>query len=250
MPRSKQRRKFIRKKLNLRAMQRKKYAIISAGGSGSRMGAPLPKQFLKLGTKAILQITIEKFITAEPDIKIIVVLPQAHQQWWKDYCYSHNFTCPQTIVDGGLTRFHSVSNALEKVPDGALVAVHDGVRPLITAECIRRLFEVAETERAVVPVVPCVDTLKPLQEGEGGRLKLIDGVEVDRSKLFAAQTPQIFCSEVLKQAYSQPFDTKFTDDASVLEKQKTDLTYVMGERLNVKITTQEDLLLARAIMSL
>ncbi len=238
-------------------MQRKKYAIITAGGSGSRMGASLPKQFLKLGSKAILQVTIEKFIVAEPEVKVITVLPEGHIEWWKEYCCTHNFTCPQMIVAGGITRFHSVSNALGKVPDGALVAVHDGVRPLVTAEGIRRLFEVAEETGSAVPVVPCVDTLKALQgtatrdaERGGAQLRLLSGVAVDRSILYAAQTPQIFHSELLREAYRQPFDTKFTDDASVLEKQEKPLSYVTGERLNLKITTQEDLLVARAIMSL
>ena len=230
-------------------MNRRKYVIVVAGGSGSRMGAAKPKQFLELGGKAILRRTIEVFLDACPDVNIIVVLPEEHMAYWKDYCYKHNFICPQILVKGGFTRFHSVKNALEKVPDGALVAVHDGVRPLLTSGMVRSLFSTAETSQAVIPVTPCIETLKVLRETDG-HLEAVPGAEADRSVLFGAQTPQMFWSELLKDAYCQPYDTAFTDDASVVEKYGKSLSYVIGERLNIKITTQEDLLLARAVDSL
>lgn len=220
-----------------------------AAGSGSRMGAELPKQFLELDGKAILHKTIELFRDAVPGVRVITVLPEAYIDYWKDYCIRRNFTCPQVLVKGGITRFHSVKNALERVPDGALVAVHDGVRPLVTEKFLREIFAAAEDVNGLIPVLPCIDTMKVLKT-ENEVLKSVSGVEADRSVLYGAQTPQIFRSELLKQAYQQPFSPAFTDDASVMEKNGKSLSYVIGERLNIKITTQEDLILARAIYSL
>ncbi len=234
-------------------MERKKYLIILAAGSGSRMGASQPKQFMLLGGRPVLHTTIEKFLLAEPDIRVITVLPRGWVEWWRRYCISVNFTCPQTFVTGGITRFHSVAAALRKVPDGAVVAVHDGVRPFISVEGIRRLFALAGVHQGVVPVLPCTDTMRPLRvrgEDAGAEtLELIPDMTADRSLLYAAQTPQIFHSEILKDAYSQPFETTFTDDASVVERKKIPLAYVEGERLNIKITTKDDLVLAEALLS-
>ena len=225
-----------------------------AGGSGTRMGAAKPKQFLELGGKAILRRTMEVFMEACPGINIITVLPEEHMEYWKEYCYTHNFICPQILVKGGITRFHSVRNALEKVPEGALVAVHDGVRPLLTADLICRLFDAAERSVGVIPVMPCIDTMKVLQkmtwEDGSETYSVVPGQTADRSLLYGAQTPQIFQSEIIKDAYRQAYDTAFTDDASVVEKYGKSLSYVLGERLNIKITTQEDLTLAEAVLKL
>ena len=230
-------------------MGRKKYLIVMAAGSGTRMGAEKPKQFIELGGKAVLQMTIEKFLKACPGIKVVTVLPEAHMEYWKAYCIDRNFFCPQTLVKGGITRFHSVQNALAKVPEGALVAVHDGVRPLISVEFIREMFEKAEAKPALIPVLPCVDTMKVLVR-KGDELVTAEGQSVDRSVLYGAQTPQIFYSEILKDAYLQPFDTSFTDDASVVLKNGKNLSYLIGERFNIKLTTKDDLILAGAILSL
>ena len=230
-------------------MERRRYVIVMAAGSGTRMGGSLPKQFLEIGGKAILQKTIEVFLEACPGISVVTVLNSDYIQYWRDYCLKHNFTCPQTIVAGGFTRVHSVRNALEKIPEGAAVADHDGVRPLVTASLVREMFENVAEIPALIPVVPCVDTLKVLQK-DGDELRTVEGAVADRSVLYAAQTPQIFHSELLKSAYSMAYDTMFTDDASVVQKYGKSLSYTMGERLNIKITTQEDLLLARAVMSL
>ena len=219
-----------------------------AAGSGSRMGAELPKQFLELDGKAILHKTIEVFLQAVPGIKVLTVLPEGHISYWKEYCLKKNFICPQVLVKGGITRFHSVRNALEKVPEGALVAVHDGVRPLITPTLIQTLFALAEQNDGAVPVLPCIDTMKVLKSTDSGLIS-VPGETADRSRLYGAQTPQIFKSELLKEAYGQAFDENFTDDASVMEKYGKSLSYVIGERLNIKITTQDDLVLARAILS-
>lgn len=233
-------------------MDRRRYVIIMAAGSGTRMGADRPKQFLEIGGKAILQKTMEVFLQASPGISVVTVLPEAFIDYWKDYCYRRNFTCPQILVKGGITRFHSVRNALERIPEGALVAVHDGVRPLITGRLVEDMFAQAETHPALIPVIPCVDTMKVLskvtQPSGDDVLVTVPGAVADRSVLYGAQTPQIFHSEILKEAYAQPYDTAFTDDASVVEKYGKSLSYTMGERLNIKITTTDDLILAEAIM--
>ena len=220
-----------------------------AAGSGTRMGAQVPKQFIEIDGKAILQRTIEVFLEACPGISVVTVLPESFILYWKNYCILHNFICPQVIVKGGITRFHSVRNALERVPEGAVVGIHDGVRPLVTPALVADMFAQAEYVQALVPVVPCVDTMKVLRRN-GEVLEAVPGETVDRSVLWGAQTPQVFHSELLKDAYTQPFDTAFTDDASVVEKYGKSLSYTMGERLNIKITTQDDLVLAKAIMSM
>lgn len=236
-------------------MSRKKILIVMAAGSGVRMGASVPKQFLDLGGVPILRRTIEKFVKAVPDIKVVTVLPKDHLSFWKEYCVSSDFSCPQTLVMGGFTRFHSVRNALEKVPDGAIVAIHDGVRPLLSAELIRRMFARMESEglRSLIPVIPSVDTLKVLDKVKraGGPDVLVPAVgeSVDRSRVFGAQTPQMFLSKDIKEAYSQPFDTAFTDDASVALKKGIPLSFCEGERYNFKLTSPEDLDLARLIIS-
>ena len=121
---------------------------------------------------------------------------------------------------------------MSRIPDGAIVAIHDGVRPLVSSALVGSMFSMAETVPALVPVIPCIDTLKVLKD-EGGELRTIEGAVADRSVLYAAQTPQIFHSEILKQAYSLPYDTSFTDDASVVQAYGKSLSYTIGERLNV-----------------
>lgn len=230
-------------------MPRKKYLIVTAGGSGTRMGASVPKQFLELDGRPILRITLEKFLEALPDLNIITVLPEGHVNAWRQYCLEHDFVCPQRLVKGGITRFHSVKNALAHVPDGALVAVQDGVRPLISVEKIRELFAAAEPVPALIPVLPVTDTLKVLERQADGTLQAT-GESVDRSRIYGAQTPQLFHSEKLKAAYTQGYDTLFTDDASVAQKYGIPLAFMEGERYNIKITTPEDLILARAILQM
>ena len=234
-------------------MDRKKYVIIMAAGSGTRMGADRPKQFLELDGKAVLQRTIEVFLEACPGISVVTVLPEDFIGYWKDYCLKHNFICPQILVKGGITRFHSVRNALARIPDGALAAVHDGVRPLVTPVKVRELFDRAENCPGVIPVVPCVDTMKMLRKKvweDGSETYLpLPGRTVDRSLLYCVQTPQVFHSEEIKAAYRLPYETSFTDDASVVSRYGKSLSYVMGERLNIKITTPEDLIMAKAIVA-
>ena len=228
-------------------MERKKYLVVTAGGTGTRMGTALPKQFLSLGGRAVLQMTIERFLEACPDVHVITVLPEGHMAWWRRYCLERIFNCPQRLVLGGFTRFHSVRNALAYVPDEAVVAVHDAVRPLLSADLIRTMFDRMETVPALIPVVPSVDTLAVLDKDPDGTLR--DGGEtVDRSRIYGVQTPQMFWSEGLKAAYGQGYDLSFTDDASVARRYGIPLSYVAGERNNVKLTTPEDLRLAEAIL--
>lgn len=231
-----------------------KILIAMAAGSGTRMGSATPKQFLDLGGKPVLRRTIETFVSAIPDIKVITVLPKEHISFWKEYCLSSEFTCPQLLVSGGITRFHSVRNALERVPDGAIVVIHDGVRPLVSTGLIREMFSKMEGGRihALIPVVPSVDTLKVLdtvQSDLGEKILKDSGEGIDRSRVFGAQTPQMFLSEDIKDAYSQAFDTSFTDDASVVSKKGIPLSFCAGERYNFKLTSPEDLSLARMITS-
>jgi 2-C-methyl-D-erythritol 4-phosphate cytidylyltransferase len=229
-------------------MDRKKFLVIPAGGSGVRMGADVPKQFLLLDGKPILRLTIERFLEAAPDIHVVTVLPEAHIGWWRQYCAKDGFTCPQKMVEGGFTRFHSVKNALQHIPDGAIVAVHDSVRPLISVAKIRELFAAAENAPAVIPATPCTDTLKAVSKREDGAFEVTGSV--DRSAVWGVQTPQIFHSEVLKKAYDRGYDTLFTDDASVVSAAGIPVLCIEGERTNIKITTPEDLLLAQAVLSL
>lgn len=235
-------------------MERKKYVVMMAAGSGTRMGSDLPKQFLELGGKAILRRSIETFLKACPGINVVTVLPEMYVGYWRDYCISHNFICPQIIVKGGLTRFHSVRNALSRVPDEAVVAIHDGVRPLVSGELVRSMFEKAGDVPALVPVLPCVDTMKMLEKkrDNDGNTVLCEmaGASVDRELLYCAQTPQIFHSELLRAAYAQAYDTAFTDDASVVSAYGKKLSFMMGERFNIKITAKDDLVLAKAVLDL
>ena len=235
-------------------MKGNKILIIMAAGSGTRMGSGLPKQFLSLGGVPILRRTMETFIAAVPGIQVVTVLPDDYLSFWKEYCLSADFTYPQILVPGGFTRFHSVRNALAKVPDGAIVAIHDGVRPLITRDLVRKMFSEMEERNleGLIPVVPSLDTLKVLdhvQGPDGDTLVSLEGEEVDRSRIFAAQTPQMFRSESIREAYSLPFDTAFTDDASVARKKGIPLSFCYGERYNFKVTCPEDLALAELIVS-
>lgn len=224
------------------------YLVAVAGGHGTRMHSDVPKQFLELGEKPILRLTMEKFLDAWPGIRIVTVLPADNIERWKSYCMTKGFVAPQTIVEGGITRFHSVRNAVAKIPDGAIVAIHDGVRPLLSVGMIREIFSLMSSSRAVIPVTPSTDTLKMLRKGEDGELHEVEGRRLDRSEVWKAQTPQIFRSEDLRMMYAQPYDTSFTDDASVAQKAGIPLSWYVGERLNIKITTPEDLAVAKAMM--
>ena len=221
-------------------VERKIYGIFVAGGSGTRMGGSVPKQFLEIDSKPVLQHTIEKFLRAIPGISVITVLPAQHFPTWKRLCDEHALDCPQILVEGGITRFHSVKNALAKVPDGAFVLIHDGVRPLLSEDMIRRMLaEMDNGARALVPALPVTDTLKSRDQSLP---------DPDRSALLAVQTPQIFLSEDIKRAYSKAYDTSFTDDASVAKACGIPVTFFEGEKYNIKLTTPEDLEIAKLLL--
>lgn len=200
-----------------------------------RLGSELPKQFLEINGKPVLRHTIEKFLSAfGDDISVIIVLPQDMKEYWQKYCASNCFMERYILARGGITRFHSVQNALRYVKGDSIVAVHDGVRPLVSAGMIKRLFEEAETCPAVVPALPIVESLREISENGSS-------VSVDRSRFVAVQTPQVFQSDVLKTAYAQAYSQSFTDDATVVQACGYPVRLVTGERTNIKITTREDL---------
>lgn len=211
------------------------------------MGADVPKQFLRLGGKTILQLSIERMIEAVPDVHIVLALPASWRAYWLEECDKMRFDIRQRIADGGITRFHSVKNALEKVPSGVLVAVHDAVRPFASAELICRCFDTAAQSGAAVPVVPVTDTLKVLSRSSDGVLGAVKGASAERSVMFCAQTPQVFSSDILHEAYCQAFSPSFTDDASVVEAMGGTVRYIPGEKYNIKLTTPEDMEIARRL---
>ncbi len=218
----------------------KKYAIIVAGGTGKRMGEALPKQFLKLGGTPILIHTLQAFQAADPEIKLILTLPQEEIQFWDELNIWHQNYIEHKVVAGGETRFHSVKNALAHVDEG-LVAVHDGVRPFVSKKTINESFEQAKENKAVVTAVPMKDSVRQLDESGNSK-------NIERSSLRLIQTPQTFNVELLKSAYNTTFKPSFTDDASVVEAHGHSITLIEGEYQNIKITTPEDLIIAEALL--
>jgi 2-C-methyl-D-erythritol 4-phosphate cytidylyltransferase len=221
-------------------MNKQKIAIIVAGGKGERMNADIPKQFLEIKAKPVLMHTLETFQRYDSAMKLILVLPATQIDFWKNLCLKHNFTIPHQIVEGGNTRFYSVKNGLSQVDPHSLVAVHDGVRPLVSLETIQRCFDAAEAFDAAIPVVDMVDSVRKIV-GTGS-------VAVDRSEFKLVQTPQIFDAELLKGAYNQEFSPLFTDDASVVESFGKHVQLVEGNRENIKLTTEFDLKIAEALL--
>ncbi|PIQ16560.1 MAG: 2-C-methyl-D-erythritol 4-phosphate cytidylyltransferase [Flavobacteriales bacterium CG18_big_fil_WC_8_21_14_2_50_32_9] len=218
----------------------RKYAIIVAGGKGERMGENIPKQFLELNGKPILMHTIEKFHSTFSDLKIILALPENQFDFWKELCYKYGFTnIPHEIVAGGTTRFHSVQNALALVDEDGIVAVHDGVRPLVSQDIIINCFKTAQQYGNAIPVVDVVDSLRHVTKTENKAVK--------RSCYKIVQTPQCFQTSLIKKAYQQEFVDAFTDDASVVEATGGKIHLVAGNKENIKITSPEDLVVAEAL---
>jgi len=218
----------------------KKYVIIVAGGKGIRMSSDLPKQFLILGEKPILMHTIQRFAEYAPTIKIILVLPQDQQDYWKGLCRQYDFMVPHKIANGGDTRFQSVKNGLAFIRERGLVGIHDGVRPFVTTEVIDRCYKTAETAGAVIPVIDIVETVREVLP-EGSR-------SVNRNLYKIVQTPQVFQNDLLLRAYNQLYREEYTDDATVVESCDIKVTLVEGNRENIKITTPFDLMLGEEIL--
>jgi 2-C-methyl-D-erythritol 4-phosphate cytidylyltransferase len=216
------------------------YVVIVAGGSGKRMGLDTPKQYLELAGKPVLMHTIERFREFDESIEIITVLPENQLRYWADLQKKYSFDIPHTLVKGGAHRFISVKHGLEFVGTPGLVAIHDGVRPLVKLETIKRCFEAAEKYGNAIPVISPADSLRHVTP-KGNKT-------ISRNDVKMVQTPHVFDAALIKQAYKQEYDISFTDDAAVLEKTGVKIHMVDGNRENIKITNPEDLFIAQTLM--
>jgi 2-C-methyl-D-erythritol 4-phosphate cytidylyltransferase len=218
----------------------KLYAVIVAGGTGKRMHAEIPKQYLELAGKPVLMHTLERFKAFDNNIEIITVLPENQLRFWGELQKKYSFDIPHTLVKGGKARFFSVRNGLKFVETPSLVAIHDGVRPFVSNGTIRRCFETAERLGNAIPVISPSDTLR-IVSNEGSKT-------INRLQVKQVQTPQVFNAEIIKRAYLQEYLPEFTDDASVLEKTGVKINLVDGNRENIKITNPEDLVISTALL--
>lgn len=221
--------------------------VVVAGGSGSRMGAAMPKQFLEVAGRPVLVRTIERMHAALPDSQIVVVLPEAHVELWQECYEKAKCRVEHSIALGGATRFDSVASGIAALSDDCtLIAVHDGVRPMLSVEMIRRGVECAEKNGAAVPVIAVVDSIREVDSQGASHA-------VDRSRLRAVQTPQVFRADLLKKAYEAigaclDDRSKATDDASVVEMYGHAVALYEGESQNLKLTTPTDLSVAEMIL--
>lgn len=216
--------------------------IIVAGGSGARMGARLPKQFLPLDGRPVLMHTVQRFADALPQSRIVVVLPSSHIEYWNKLCRRHGFAVPHIVCTGGANRFESVSNGLRHAGEAELIAVHDGVRPLVSREIIERATEDARTYgaghsgRQTIDSMPAYRPRRQPDRRPGALYRIV-------------QTPQVFRADILRNAYARPFDERFTDDASVVEAAGQPVYLCEGSYENIKITTPVDMLTAEALLA-
>ncbi len=217
-----------------------KYAIIVAGGSGSRMQNKIPKQFLTLNGLPILMHSIKAFASADASIELIITLPEDQMHSWKQLCRKYDFTIIHSVVAGGSTRYHSVLNGLQSIKStNGVVAIHDGVRPLISPGIIAESYKQAGEKGNAVACVPMKDSVRQIDEFGGN-------VNLQRDRLVAVQTPQTFEINAIKGAFGKGFKPYFTDDASVFEAAGGKINLISGSYSNIKITTPDDLLFAEA----
>jgi len=221
-------------------LKMKYYAVIVAGGSGNRMQTETPKQFLLLKNRPVLMHTIKAFAQSSTQPKIIVVLHPDQHAYWNRLCVEFNFNIPHVVVAGGKERFFSVKNAVEQIEEESFVAIHDAVRPLISTELIDKCYSEAEHKGNAVAAVQSSDSVRTLVGEKTLALK--------RNEIYLVQTPQTFKLATLKRAYQQPFDSHFTDDASVVEFTGEEIKIIEGERNNIKITYPIDLELAELLL--
>ncbi len=214
--------------------------IIVAGGSGSRFGSMVPKQFLSLGDVPVVMHTLRLFHEYNAALEIILVLPREQFEYWADLCKKHSFNLPHKIVAGGKERFYSVKNGLLTMRDGGIVAIHDAVRPLVSYDTLHDCFTTARLYDNAVPVIACVDSLRKLEDDSS--------VIVPRQNYKLVQTPQCFEKTKIFEAFQQAYDPEFTDDASVMEKAGHQINLVEGNRENFKITTPLDLQMANFLL--
>ena len=220
--------------------QKSLYALIVAGGSGSRMQSNVPKQFMKLGDKPVLLHTLEAFHNFDRNIQLVLVLPATEISLWKEIRKEREVKIPHAIVEGGASRFQSVKQGLALVPPEALVAIHDGVRPFIQKETLEQAYAMAAEKGAAITTVPLKESIRRVS-GEGSKAE-------DRSNFYIVQTPQIFQARLIKKAYRQEESSRFTDCASVAEAAGHEVFMVEGSYSNIKITSPEDMLLAEALL--
>lgn len=218
----------------------KRYVIVVAGGVGKRMGASIPKQFIRVADAPVLVHTLRRFQLFDADIHPVVVLHNDYLQLWTDLAQAHQLP-NHDVVTGGAERFDSVARGLERVPDEALVAIHDAVRPFVSVATISRCFEQAAISGAAIPIVPVTDSLRKRSSDHTSEA-------VNRADFVAVQTPQCFNAGLLKAAYRQEFKPGFTDDASVVEAYGHPITLVAGNTENIKLTTPNDLVWAELIL--
>jgi 2-C-methyl-D-erythritol 4-phosphate cytidylyltransferase len=218
----------------------KLYAVIVAGGSGKRMQSGIPKQYLELAGKPVLMHTLERFKAFDNTIEIITVLPENQLRFWRELQKKYSFDVPHTLVKGGKARFFSVRNGLKFVDSPGLVAIHDGVRPFVSVDTIKRCFEIAEKLGNAIPVISPSDTFRMIS-GEENK-------PINRLQVKQVQTPQVFNTDLIKNAYLQEYMPEFTDDATVLERTGVKINLVEGNRENIKITNPEDLVISTALL--
>ena len=218
----------------------KKVALIVAGGSGTRMGKTIPKQFVEIAGKPILMLTIEAFYKYDPKIDIILVLPKNQMELWKELCERSGFTIIHTIATGGKTRFQSVKNGLDHTPQNGIVFIHDGVRPFVSVDTLNNCYNCALENGNAIPVIQVSESLRKLEDGNSRA--------VNRDSYKLVQTPQTFQIDKIRKAYQQKEDSFFTDDASVLEANGEKIYLVEGNRQNMKITYPEDIQLAETFV--
>lgn len=216
------------------------YAIIVAGGSGTRMGAAIPKQFLLLNGLPVIMHTLKAFAASTFNPEVILVLHPDFHKYWTELCAKHNFTTPHVLINGGETRFHSVKNGLELVDDNSLVAVQDAVRPLTTVNIIDEAYRQAAEKGTAAVAVKSRDSIRRVYNNKTESLL--------RDEIYLVQTPQTFKTDLLKAAYHQPFDPGFTDDASVAEKAGNEIFLTEGDHTNLKITFPEDIAIAELLL--
>jgi 2-C-methyl-D-erythritol 4-phosphate cytidylyltransferase len=221
-------------------LKKYQYALIAAGGRGTRLKSLTPKQFLNVNGKPVLLHTIDAFIKYNKDIVVILILPQDEFDTWNSITCQYNFEYNILLQAGGSSRYQSVRNGLQKISTGGLVAIHDGVRPLVTTSIIAASFELAEKEGTAVASVPLKESIRQINKGGSQAL--------DRSNYRLIQTPQTFDVDLIKKAYALPEEESLTDDASVAERAGNKITLFDGSYENLKITTPEDLIIAEAIM--
>ena len=214
------------------------YVIIVAGGSGKRMQSTVPKQFLLLKGKPVLMHTIAAFHHSATNPQIIIVLHPDYHSYWEQLCKEHSFNIPHQLVKGGETRFHSVENGLDTIADDtdALIAIHDAVRPLTSAQIIDESYKHAARHGNAVTAIKSRDSVRRLKNGISESLI--------RDEIYLVQTPQTFQAAQLKKAYLQPYDDRFTDDASVVEETGVKINLTEGSYQNIKITFPEDIAIA------